>query len=365
MLKIPVAEPLRAIEAERAEIDLAISRVLDSGFLVLGPENEALAFELSTYLSVSNTVLVGNGTDAIEIGLTVLGVGPGDNVVTVANAGGYALATIRTLCANPVYVDIDPASLQMSVSSLREVLERTYPTPKVVVVTHLFGQAAEITEIMEVAKQFGALVLEDCAQSLGAKVDEKHVGTFGAVSTTSFYPTKNLGGLGDGGALFTNSEEFAAKARSLRQYGWSDKYRIEISGGRNSRLDEIQAAILRLRLGKLDERNNLRRDIHSSYRSSSDAMGYFPHDATESFVGHLAVMLVGSRRKAIDHFEKHMIGTAIHYPIPDHQQPAFPESSAAKLPVTEEIAEKILTVPLFPELTLEEVSRIKESLNAF
>lgn len=362
MAVVPLNDPSRAIVSTRSQIDEAISRVLSSGWVILGPENEALTEELSRFLGIGHTVLVGNGTDALELSLRALGVGPGSRVLTVANAGGYTSTAVRQLGAIPVYVDIDPVSLQMSLDSLKSALSSLSEKPAAIVVTHLFGYAAPIREIVAIAREHGLPVLEDCAQSLGAELEGQRLGTFGDIATTSFYPTKNLGALGDGGAVFTQSSELADRVRTLRQYGWTTRYHTEVAGGRNSRLDEMQAAILRMRLPLLPELTRIRQEIHQRYRDTSNSGGMFPHEPGSHFVAHLAVMITDDRDRARQHLEKAGVKTDIHYPVPDHRQPAYDAGTSGVLAVTEEMAGRILTVPLFPEMTESEIDQVVEAL---
>jgi dTDP-4-amino-4,6-dideoxygalactose transaminase len=230
-------------------------------------------------------------------------------------------------------------------------------------VTHLYGAAANILEITSWAHGLGILVLEDCAQALGAWDGEHRVGSVGNIATTSFYPTKNLGALGDGGALMTNDETLATRVRRLRQYGWSSKYETDTPGGTNSRLDELQAAILRRRLLNLDATNQRRQEIHSRYQKAAADSVRFVNSSSAGFVGHLAVIEVDSRDKVRAHFDSLGISTAVHYPMPDHRQ-AIALSTAAvwSLPNTEAIANRVLSLPLFAELTEEEICRVEAAL---
>ncbi len=360
-IKVPFNDPERAVTRFRNDIDSAIARVLDSGWYILGSENSQLAEELSSYLGVTHAILVGNGTDALEVGLRASGVQPNDLVATVANAGGYASTAIRQVGANPIYVDIEPESLQMEPDALRRAVEKYGSRVVAVIVTHLFGQAAKIEELSAIARDAGITVIEDCAQSLGAKYRGRLVGTFGDLSTTSFYPTKNLGALGDGGAIFTSDPRIAESATRLRQYGWVERYNSQEPYGRNSRIDEIQAAILRLRLKRLDDLTSRRQEIFSRYQALDSPWGKFPHAVSEQYVGHLAVFLSENRDELIGHLAARGIQTAIHYPVPDYRQPGFMQE-ALGLPNTEEACRKIVSIPLFPELEDDEVRRICEAL---
>ena len=334
--------------------------MLNSGWVVLGPEVRSFEEELASYVGVGHATSVGNGTDALTIALTALGCGHGDMVVTVANAGGYATTAIRNVGAIPVYVDVDPTTALMSVDSLSVALE---PGVKVVVVTHLFGAMAPVQQIVDLCHEREIKVLEDCAQAIGAERDGRRAGSIGDAAAFSFYPTKNLGALGDGGAITTDDAILAEAVRSLRQYGWEGKYTVGRTGGRNSRLDELQAAVLRVRLPVLDAGNARRRDIHRRYAEATSCPVFGVDDA--SFVAHLAVLDVPDRVRARASLGEAGITTDIHYPIPDHQQPVTADHRiAGSLATTERLAERILTVPCFPELTDEEVARVCDGLSA-
>lgn len=363
---IPINSPQRFLEQVDEDLRLSISRVLASGSLVLGPENEALDVELSEYINCEYTVLVGNGTDALEIALRCLEVKPGTKVLTVANAGAYASTAITLVGAGPIFVDVNEKDLQMNPNDLAHVLTGLDERPSAIVVTHLYGQAAPIVDIRRIADLAGIPVVEDCAQSMGASVLGQKLGSFGDIATTSFYPTKNLAGIGDGGALFTSDEKLAERAISLRQYGWSSRYNAKIHGGRNSRLDEIQAATIRLGLKHLDARNKKRREIHALYREAAESENVnFPHSHSESFVAHLAVLTTSNRSRIRKFLGSRGIGSDIHYPIPDHKQKAFEDFFTRNLPVTEKISGEIVSVPLFPELTLSEIETVVEALRDF
>jgi dTDP-4-amino-4,6-dideoxygalactose transaminase len=359
---IPFNDLSRSIGNDRTQIDVAISRVLNSGHLIEGPENEALAEELSGYLGVEDTILVGNGTDALEIALRSMGVKADDYVITVANAGGYTTSAVRQIGALPLFVDIDPSDLQMAPESLVRVLEASDVKPAAIVVTHLFGAAAPIENLISLAKGFGIPVLEDCAQALGVEVRGRKVGTFGDASTTSFYPTKNLAALGDGGAIFTSDNRIFEKARKLKQYGWASKYHSELRGGQNSRLDEIQAAVLRFRLSKLPSRNERRREIFKSYEAVDNLGGRFPHRDNQSFVPHLAVFVASSRTETMSLLQGEGVEMMIHYPFPDHLQPANSDLKRVSLPETESLSQMLFSLPLFPEMTGSEISAVTEAL---
>jgi len=362
--RVPFNDLARSTAAARGELDLAIGRVLDRGWYALGPENAALEEELAAEVGTTDAVLVASGSDALQLAMQALGVGPGSLVLTAANAGGYATIAARQLRAVPVYADVDPGSLLLTPETLAAACARIGAMPEVAVITHLYGAAADMTGIMEWAGHAGVRIIEDCAQALGARHADARVGSFGHAATLSFYPTKNLGALGDGGAVLSSDGDVAHTVRALRQYGWSPKYRVTVDGGRNSRMDEVQAAVVRTRLSYLDTVNDRRRDIHRRYEAA--LLGHrtrLVNAAGPGFTAHLAVLEADDRDGAIGRLSAAGIATDIHYPVPDHRQPvAQPENAA--LPVTERASERVLSIPLFPELTDAEIELVTERIGA-
>jgi dTDP-3-amino-2,3,6-trideoxy-4-keto-D-glucose/dTDP-3-amino-3,4,6-trideoxy-alpha-D-glucose/dTDP-2,6-dideoxy-D-kanosamine transaminase len=361
---VPFNDLGRGTAALRPQIDAAISRVLSSGWFVMGPEHDSFETEIGQYLGGSRAVLVGNGTDALELALIALGVQPGDTVLTAANAGGYAATAARSIGATPAFVDVEPDTHLLSVRTVNAALDELDHTPAVLVVTHLYGAMADIVALVDRAHERGMSVIEDCAQALGAIRDGKRAGTVGDIGTTSFYPTKNLGALGDGGAIFTNVASIDVELRKLRQYGWESKYRASSGRGRNSRLDELQAAILRVKLPMLDSQNERRRAIHSSYEQAAGAGVRLVNTATGAFTAHLAVAVVAERDRVKAAFEAAGIRTDIHYPVADHLQPIAHSPASTSLPVTEKLASEILSLPLFPELTDREIERVQRAIES-
>ena len=356
---IPFNDLSRTSPEVMKQIEAAISKVLASGWFVMGPEHNALEQELGAYFGAADAVLVANGTDALELALAAVGVGVGDRVLTVANAAAYTSIAARLLGAVPSYCEVSPQTLLMSADGVRQALSSAEVLPKAIVVTHLYGAMAPVQEIVAIAREYGIAVVEDCAQSIGATSDGRQSGTFGDIATTSFYPTKNLGALGDGGAVITNSEELAASVRRMRQYGWDSKYHIAYDHGRNSRMDELQAAILRVKLPYLDVWNDRRRQIHSRYQDAVSSSARLVNTSSESFTAHLAVLMTDDRTGARSSFMRAGIGTDVHYPIPDNKQDfASNKPTAVSLPITERAAETVLSIPMFPELTEREVDRI-------
>ncbi|WP_218177176.1 DegT/DnrJ/EryC1/StrS family aminotransferase [Pseudomonas gingeri] len=351
--------PLFSDVAMNKNLDLlgAVKKVLDRHWYVLGEEVTGFESEFADYVGVSHCISMANGTDAIEIALRSVGVEPGDLVVTVANAGFYSSTAIHAVGAVPLYVDIAPSCMTMSVNALAEALKQK---PRCVIVTHLYGQMANIKELLALTHDAGVTLIEDCAQSHGAKLEGRQAGSWGDAACFSFYPTKNLGAMGDGGAVVTNNDKLATRLKAIRQYGWSSKYHVGHTGGKNSRLDEIQAAILRIKLPLLDTWNVARRDIASRYNEAFSGLGF---DALpfvdESFAAHLYVTRI-HRREALREFLKaHGVATEIHYPIPDHQQVAYPQSLiAGSMAVTNSSCQKLLTLPCFPGMTDEAVESV-------
>jgi aminotransferase EvaB len=359
---VPVADPRRALEAQRGEIDAAIARVLDSARYVLGPEHDAFEVELGAYLGAGHCVGVASGTDALELAMLAVGCRPGDEVVTAANAGFYASAAARSVGLGVRYADVDEATLTLSAEAVDSALA---PATRAVVVTHLYGVTANIEPLVELCSERGLALGEDCAQAAGARTGGRAVGTFGDAAAFSFYPTKNLAAIGDGGAVVTGDESIAERVRRLRQYGWETKYRVRLPQGRNSRLDELQAAILRVRLPRLDGWNERRREIVARYAEAlPPSAGRLVRGGGQAYVAHLAVVLVDDRKRVRAHLRERDVGTDVHYPIADHHQPVWEgtfESEA--LPVTEHAVEHVVTLPCFPELTDNEVDRVCAALH--
>ena len=361
---VPLNDLSRWDEADKINVSRAIQEVIESGHFINGPKTSLLNSRLKQMLGDREIVFVGNGTDALMLALLGLGINEGDLVATVANAGGYATSAILRIGAVPVLVDVDPRTAQLSVEDLRLKLQ-SHPAMKAVIVTHLYGQMAEMPSILATVGNFECLVIEDCAQSIGAMHSGLTSGTFGDASTFSFYPTKNLSCLGDGGAISFKSKAHAEYARQLAQYGWSSRYVIDHKGGFNSRLDEVQAAVLLERIDGLQKNNDKRRQIVNRYRGALTDSRYVIGENDESFVGHLAVLITSSRDADISSLKKANIGTGIHYPILDHQQTGWSTYfSNVKLPNSEYLVQKIVSLPCFPLLQEFEIERVCEALQA-
>ncbi|MBY0510655.1 MAG: DegT/DnrJ/EryC1/StrS family aminotransferase [Rhodospirillaceae bacterium] len=362
----------RHTAAHKDEIAAAVAKVIESGWFVLGPETAAFEQEFAAYCSVSACVGVANGTEALELALRALGVGAGDRVAGVANAGGYGLHAMRAIGALPSYVDVDDTSLNMSPELLDRLLKSDGRAIRAVIFTHLYGNTAGLEAVAQVCARHGAPLVEDCAQAHGAVVAGKKVGSWGVLGCFSFYPTKNLGALGDGGAVVTADEGLAGRLRQLRQYGWGkSKYVSELPGARNSRLDEIQSAVLRVKLRHLDGWNARRRVIAQRYAQGLAGLPVrVPLDHTAAadpgYVAHLYVLRTPRRDALRAHLKNQGIGTDIHYPVPDHKQPSCPsESAITPLPVSENLAIEVLTLPCYPELADIEVDAVTGAVHAW
>jgi aminotransferase EvaB len=346
-------------------INAAFQRVVSRGRFVLGPEVTQFENSFATYLGLGYCVGLANGTDAIELGLRSLGVDKGSKVATVANAGMYSTSAILTIGAEPCYMDVSPDTHNVTLVEVERVIAQG---AQAVIVTHLYGRAVEDIEyIGRTCKDAGVKLFEDCAQAHGAQINGRKVGTFGDASSFSFYPTKNLGALGDGGAIATASDEVAEVVRSLRQYGWSQKYHVERAHARNSRLDELQAAVLTELLPLLDSANARRRQIAQHYVNSvRHPKVILPSWTGEDYVAHLFVIRSTERDSLRAHLRALDIATEVHYPIPDYRQPVFLELHAFELlPYTEQLISEILTLPCYPEMTDEQVDVVAYGINSW
>jgi len=362
---IPQANPHAQYASHQAEIDQAIARVLEKGRYILGEEAAAFEREFADYIGVRYGVGVGSGTEALHLALRACDVGPGDEVITVAHTAVATVAAIELCGAMPVLMDIDPRSFTLDPTKLEAAIT---PATRAVIPVHLYGQSADLEPILSLARKRRVRVIEDCAQSHGATYDGRRTGAWGDMACFSFYPTKNLGAIGDGGFVATDDPQLAENARLLREYGWRERYVSDVAGW-NTRLDELQAAILRVKLRMLDADNALRRRLASMYDewlATSPVilpmeMPYGQH------VYHLYVVRA-ERRAALQVFLKeHGIGSLIHYPVPVHLQPAYRGrlGDVGSLPETERAAREVLSLPMFPELTEAEVRQVADAVREF
>ncbi|MBI4033096.1 MAG: DegT/DnrJ/EryC1/StrS family aminotransferase [Candidatus Blackburnbacteria bacterium] len=361
---IPFWTYLRAYELEKKEIQSAIKRVFLSGQLILGPEVEKFEEEFAKFCNSSFGIGVGNGTDALFIALKALGVGKGDEVITVPNT---AIPTASAICATgarPVFVDINPDTLLLDPEKIEEkITKRT----RAILPVHLYGQCCDMDKISMIAKKHKLFVLEDCAQATGAKWRGKFAGSMSDIAAFSFYPTKILGAYGDGGMIVTSSKRLASLCRMLRTYGMRRDYYSQFLGY-NSRLDEIQAAILRERLKKIDSYIKKRKNVAKRYydRLAKTSLTLPSVDPNASHVYHLFVCRHEKRDAIISYMQKRGITLAIHYPHPLHLMKGFSHLGYKKgdFPIAEEAAREVLSLPLYPELEKAEQGKIISSLHS-
>lgn len=364
MTEIPLNDLARWNPIDFAEVTACITEVANSGYFMRGPQTLNLENQLGTILNEMKVICVGNGTDALVLSLLSLGIKPGEKVATVANAGGYATGAVLRVGAIPVLVDVDLVTAQMSAASLSLQLN-THPDIRAVVATHLYGLMADMQLIRELTMAKGVLLIEDCAQAIGAELNGIPAGAWGDASTFSFYPTKNLACLGDGGAVAFKNTKIADTCRRLAQYGWSKRYVISDSNGINSRLDEIQAAILVSRIQRLSQNNQVRRSIVARYVKALNEPRYMVHNDADDFVGHLAVMITPHQQSDIEKLNHAKVGNGIHYPVLDHHQPAWTKYfEAVSLPNSEQLVKSIITLPCFPLMTEDEITRVCDVLES-
>lgn len=363
---IPQSNPKAAYVAHQAALDQAVARVLDSGWYILGKEVEHFEREFAAAIQADDAVGTASGTDALELALRACGIGEGDWVVTVSHTAVATAAAIRRAGARPLLVDIDPLRYTLSPTAFQQLLETPgTPHPKAVIPVHLYGQPAEMPAILEIARQYDLRVIEDCAQAHGASLTHRPAGTWGDFGCFSFYPTKNLGTLGDGGAVVGNDSKAMKKLRLLREYGWAERY-ISHFDGVNSRLDELQAAILRVKLPHLSADNARRRAIATRYDAGLANTGLtLPAKfADTTHVYHQYVIQTDRRDALRKALAERGIGSGIHYPAAVHQQPAFADPAFTPLPLphTKALVPRILSLPMFPELTDAEVDKVIDAI---
>jgi dTDP-4-amino-4,6-dideoxygalactose transaminase len=365
MMKIPFGDLSRQYPTIREEIDSAWRRVLERGWFILGAEVAAFESEFAQYLGAAHCVAVGSGTEAIHVALVAAGGGQGDQVITAANTCVPTASAISTAGCVPVLVDIDPDNFNLDPAKLEGAIT---PRTRAIVPVHIYGKAADMEPILQIADKYGIPVIEDVAQGHGADYKGRKLGTLAAAGCFSFYPSKNLGAYGDGGAITTDDDALAARLKSLRNYGETRRYYHSIKGF-NSRLDEVQAAILRVKLGYLAAWNRRRRAIAARYNAEivnplilkPAACSY----GEENY--HLYVVRCRWRDRLQEHLAARGVVTLIHYPVPIHLQEAYKDlgKGLGDYPVAETCAAEVLSLPIFPELFETEISQIIEAVNSF
>jgi dTDP-4-amino-4,6-dideoxygalactose transaminase len=362
-VNVPFGDLARQTAALRDELDAAISRVLESGRYLFGEELQRFEEEFAAWCGAAHAVGVASGTDAITIALQAVGVGPGDEVITAANTCVPTVVGIEGAGAVPVLVDAEPLTRTLDPAPVEEAIG---PRTRAIVPVHLYGQCADLVALGALAEQHGLALVEDCAQAHGAELDGRRAGSFGHASAFSFYPTKNLGALGDGGAVLTSDADVAARARLLRNYGERERFE-HVLRGRNSRLDALQAALLSAKLPHVETWTLRRRSIAARYtealagteiRAPVEAPG-------RRHVYHLYVVETPARDAFRERLASAGVETAVHYPRPVHLQPAYRALGEGRvLPVSERLSEEIVSLPLYPELTDDEVERVCSALRS-
>jgi len=345
----------------KEQIDTSVSRVLESGWYVLGKELESFEKEFAEYIGVRYCVGVASGTEAIALSLMALGIGEGDEVITTCFTAFPSVTGIMQAGATPVLVDVNTSDGLIDISKIEQKITRK---TKAIMPVHLYGQSCNLTPVMNLAESHGLFLVEDCAQSVGATFNGKKTGTFGVCAAFSFYPTKNLGAIGDAGAVTTSDKNIYEKLLSLRNYGQSVRYYHDYEGI-NSRMDEIQAAILRAKLRLLDEWNARRRQIASVYAKSLTEYDIIHENSYGQSCYHLFVIRCNEREALMSHLQKRGINALIHYPVPVNRQKAFPHQKDESFPGTELLAATVLSIPIYPELYDEEVQTIISALHEF
>lgn len=362
-MKVPFLDIGKIHREIRSNLDAAYSRVMDSGWFIMGPELEAFESEFALYCGVENCIGVGNGLDALHLLLRAYGVGPGDEVIVPSNTFIATWLAVSQCGATPVPVEPDPRTYNLDPDRIYAALT---PRTKVIMPVHLYGQPAEMDPINALARQHGLIVIEDAAQAQGAVYKGRRAGSLGHAAATSFYPGKNLGALGDGGAVLTNDATVAARVRELRNYGSKVKYKHDLAGY-NTRLDEMQAAFLRVKLSVLDTWNQRRREIADTYGRTLSGCGLVLPVVPDHVqpVWHLYVVATAEREALRAHFERAGVATVIHYPIAPHKQSCYSEFAAHALPLAEQMAAEVLSLPMSPAMTQEEVAYVAQVIHDF
>jgi dTDP-4-amino-4,6-dideoxygalactose transaminase len=364
---VPQADPHAGYRAHRAAIDAAIARALDSGRYILGPEVAHFEREFAAYISCRHAVGVASGTEALVLALKALDLGPDDYVATVSHTAVATVAAIELAGLKPLLIDIDPQTFTLDPARLAATLADPPGRIAAVIPVHLYGLGADMSAILDLARRYGFRIIEDCAQSHGAWLAGRRLGSIGDLAAFSFYPTKNLGAIGDAGAVLTNDAALATRLAELREYGWRQRY-VSDRIGMNSRLDELQAAILRVKLRHLDGDNARRQAIAGAYDDRlrwCAGIALPPRRAQATHVFHQYVLRSTARDALRAALKVRGIGTNIHYPVPVHLQPAYKGRiavGAGGLGMSERAAREVLSLPMFPELADDQVAQVIAAL---
>jgi dTDP-4-amino-4,6-dideoxygalactose transaminase len=359
-LQIPRVDLAAQREALGPELDAAIERVLQGGRFILGPEVEAFEAEFAEYCGVSHCVATGSGTDALRLVLEESGIGAGDEVATVSHTAVPTVFAVALSGATPVFVDVDPETHTMDPEHAARAIG---PATRALLPVHLYGQCADMDPLRALADEHGLLLLEDACQAHGARYRGRRAGALGDAACFSFYPTKNLGAYGDGGAVVTGDAPLADRLRRARNHGLTGGY-VHHGPAGNSRLDELQAAILRVKLRHLDAWNESRRRLAAAYGALLADVPVALPTASErgEHVFHQYVIRTPRRDELLDHLHAHGVDAAVHYPVPAHRQPPYAGSDAGHLGVTERYAGEVLSLPIHPELGEDRAARVAATI---
>lgn len=371
-MEIPLLDLKGQYDSIRAEIDQAIKSVVESQYFILSPEVSALESEIAGYTGVSSAVGVASGTDAIILALRAAGVGHGDSVITTPFTFFATAESISILGAKPVFVDIDPETYNIDPEKVEEVLRGAQgaerATIKAVIPVHLYGQCADMDRIMEIAKKYDLKVIEDCAQAMGAVYKGKKAGSFGDAGAFSFFPSKNLGGFGDGGMVTSSDEDLISMVKKLRVHGSSKQY-VHDEIAYNSRLDSLQAAILRVKLKNLDLWIEKRRKIAQKYNEAFSGTDIVTPKTGEgcTHTYHQYTIAVPDRDGMLSHLQEKGIAARVYYPVPMHLQPCYKDlgQKEGSFPISEKACRSVLSLPVYPELTDEMIEYIIETVKKF
>lgn len=362
--KIPLVDLQAAYLELQGELEAAALEVLRSGWYVLGPQVRAFEEEFAAWLGLPDAAGVASGTDALLLALLTCDVGPGDEVIVPSHTAVATVAAVELAGGRPVFADIRPDTFTLDPDSVAAAIT---PRTRAIIAVHLYGQTADLDALGLVARRAGAWLIEDCAQAHGARNHGRMAGTMGDIAAFSFYPTKNLGAAGDGGLVASRRPELVERVRSLRQYGWRTRY-VSDEPGLNSRLDELQAALLRVKLRRLEAWNRQRQALAARYDellAGSAVATPFVAPGNEH-VYHLYVARCQQRDALQAHLARCGIATAIHYPAPVHQQPAYRRlAPPGGLPETERVAAEILSLPLYPQMPMEHVDQVAACVREF
>jgi len=369
-MAVPFNDTRRRFAANRKELMTIWQDFLDNGVFVGGPPIVRFEQQFAGFCNAQHCIALASGTDALELALRALGVRRGDEVITVANAGGYTTTACVSIGAIPVYIDVDPTTAQLNVNEIGPSLSSK---TKALVVTHLYGLMNDVSIVRSRLSSLGrpdVIIIEDCAQAHGAALAGHQAGSLGDAAAFSFYPTKNLGAVGDAGAVVCSDTEVAQRVGKLRQYGWERKYHSVLDGGRNSRMDPLQAIILSEQLPTLAEANTRRRNICEIYARSLNPGWKMIYSEGTEFVGHLAVLIApGSavREDARKILIERGIGCDVHYPILDCDQPAWQSRIrvSGDLHVSRLLTQQILSIPCFSEMTVNEIEQVVDAIRTF